>query len=90
MGAVLLGWMTLVYFVVSELIIHPDADVRSLARRALVLSIVVWFVFDTGFSIFTGEINHALFNLPFISCLGGPLLVMAKTVNSDEEKKKKQ
>ena len=85
LGAVIMGWMTLMWFVL-KLAIHKDPEVRFAARTALVASTAVWFTFDTGYSIAIGEINHALFNVPFVSCLGIPLYFM---IQADKNSNKK-
>ena len=85
LGAVIMGWMTLMWFVL-RLAIHPDVTVRALARRALIASTIVWFTFDTGYSLAANEVNHAAFNLPFVTCLAAPLYIMT-TADSENDKK---
>ena len=88
LGAVLVGWMVLMYFVLYYLAIHPDATVRALARKALALSTISWFLLDTGFSIAVGELEHAAFNIPFVSGLAIPLYVMNASDVADPKKGK--
>lgn len=77
LGAVLVGWMVLLWGIL-ELAVNSDPHIRSSARRAIATSTAVWFVLDTGFSLATGEVEHALFNIPFVTFLGVPLLVMIR------------
>jgi hypothetical protein len=76
LGSVIVGWMVLMWFVVRNLAVHPDATVRAHARHAIMWSTAVWFVFDTGFSLATGELAHAAFNIPFVCGLAGPMYLM--------------
>ena len=85
LGAVIIGWMSLMYFVL-ELAAHENAGVRASARKALIASTAVWFTFDTGFSIVTGELEHAAFNLPFLGLLAVPLYTMSTSDNGQEKK----
>lgn len=69
LGAVILGWAVLLLAVVH-------LGIGSGDRRwwwAVVASLGVWFVTDTGFSLAVGNWQHALFNLPFAVVLGIPL-----------------
>ena len=70
LGAVILGWVVLI-----------AAVVRLGARSglegwwgAVSLSLVVWFVADTGFSLAVGSWQHALFNAAFAVVLVPALL----------------
>ena len=85
LGAVLIGWMVLLWFV-TDLAIYQDAAVRATARRSLAATVGVWFVVDTGFSLAIGEIEHAAFNLPFLSLLAGPIFVMMTNDALDTKK----
>lgn len=87
LGAVLIGWMTLFWFM-TDLAMHHDAAVRAIARRALATTVGVWFAMDTGFSVAIGEIEHAAFNLPFLSLLAGPIYVMMTNDMVDTKKRK--
>ncbi|CAB9510794.1 expressed unknown protein [Seminavis robusta] len=77
LGAVIVGWMVLMWFVLRHLAVHPDVTVRITARRAVTYSAAAWFFLDTGFSIAMGELEHAAFNIPFLSGLAIPLYVMS-------------
>jgi hypothetical protein len=87
LGAVLIGWMVLLACV-ADLAVHANASVRSKARFSMAVSVGFWFVWDTGFSLTIGQWEHAVFNLPFLSFLMGPLYVMM--CNDDASEKKKE
>lgn len=77
LGAVICGWMVLMWFMV-ELAAGGNPTTRAVARRAIAVSTVVWFTLDTGFSLITGEVEHAVFNAPFAMLLAAPLYIMNK------------
>jgi hypothetical protein len=85
LGAVIMGWMALIWFMVDLATVEDYASVRAMARKGLAISTVSWFLFDTGFSLALGEVEHAAFNLPFVTLLGVPLYRMH--VHDVEEKK---
>jgi len=85
-GAVIAGWMVLLLFVVG-FAASPDRDTRAAARRAMALSVTIWFTLDTGFSLATGEVEHAAFNLPFMSLLAVPLYIMTNSDTVDDKKR---
>jgi hypothetical protein len=78
LGSVLVGWMSLIGSMIDLAADEKDVAIRATARRSLILSTAIWFVLDTGFSIVMGEVQHALFNTPFVTLLGVPLYVMHK------------
>lgn len=71
-GAVIAGWMALTMVIVRG----PLRDERPWAWRAVALSITVWFVLDTGLSLVTGWISHAMFNVAFTVAIGVPLVLL--------------
>jgi hypothetical protein len=75
LGAVLIGWMVLLA-AMADFAVHQDRSVRSQTRSSMARSVAFWFVWDTGFSLATGEWQHAAFNVPFVTLLMGPLYVM--------------
>jgi hypothetical protein len=85
LGCVLVGWMVLIWSVVRNLAVHPDAAVRAHARQAILWSTGVWFVFDTGFSLATGEYSHAAFNVPFVSGFAVPMYIMETSDACDDD-----
>jgi hypothetical protein len=78
LGSVIVGWMSLIGSMVDLAAYQEDAAIRATGRRSIMRSTVTWFVFDTGFSLVVGEVNHALFNIPIATLLGTPLYVMHK------------
>jgi hypothetical protein len=82
LGAVLIGWMILLA-AMADLAVHQDRSVRIQARSSMARSVAFWFVWDTGFSLATGEWQHAAFNVPFVTLLMGPLYVMMCNDNND-------
>jgi hypothetical protein len=81
LGAVLVGWMVLIISMVDLAAYEGDPTVRAMARRGLMLSVATWFLFDTGFSLASGEIEHAIFNIPFGTLIGLPLYIMHTNEN---------
>lgn len=72
LGAVLTGWMLTLHAVATAR--GPHGDLRRLAAVPL----AVWFVLDTGLSLRVGQWQHAVFNLGFVTLLGGALLADAR------------
>lgn len=70
LGAVMLGWATLMLWVICG----PFRRAESGAWGMLSVSLLVWFVPDTAFSLWTGFWQNALFNLLFAICYAIPLL----------------
>lgn len=68
-GSVIVGWMVLLAAVVAG----PLADGEPWAWPAVVASIGVWFVLDTGASLALGFWTHAVFNVGFLVLIGVPL-----------------
>ncbi|KAG7338963.1 hypothetical protein IV203_016239 [Nitzschia inconspicua] len=86
LGSVLVGWMSLIGSMVELAAAENDASIRAKARRSLMMSTGIWFLFDTIFSLGMGEVAHAMFNIPFATLLGGPLYVMHKNDTVDKNK----
>lgn len=93
LGSVIVGWMLSLYSLLemcalkrhdSTINHHGNYAVRRSARRGLFLSAIIWFLFDTTFSIVVGECNHALFNIPFVMLFIVPLQVMHRYDVEDE------
>ena len=70
LGSVLVGWMLLVAAVAAG----PLRSGEPWAWPALAVSVGVWFLLDTGFSLAMGSWQHAAFNLGFLAALGVPLV----------------
>jgi hypothetical protein len=69
LGAVLAGWSSMMISVVRG----PLRDGSPWAVPALIRSLALWFVLDTGMSVVLGHPTHALFNLPIAVALALPL-----------------
>lgn len=70
LGAVMLGWGCILLFIVL-------GPLRRGSREALMmvtLSVGLWFVFDTLFSLWSGFRQNALLNFVFFTFIGIPLL----------------
>ena len=73
LGAVILGWVVLLAALV---VLGTRSGLRGW-WGAVVASLVVWFVVDTGFSLLVGSWQHALFNLAFAAVLA-PVVALAR------------
>jgi len=76
LGAVILGWIALIFAVVRGPIRRRD----PWAWLAVFASLVFWFLVDTGFSLAVGEWEHAVFNVGFAIALAIPLLSIRKSI----------
>lgn len=72
LGSVIVGWMTLLGFVTAG----PFQRRELWSWFALLSSVVVWFLLDTGMSLALGWNTHALFNVPFALALATPILAL--------------
>jgi hypothetical protein len=70
LGGVLCGWALLLYQLA-----RPEIFNESI-RRQMLLSVVVWFVLDSGGSIFAGLPLNAVGNLGFLLLLLVPLTAL--------------
>ncbi len=78
LGAVMIGWMTALWLLVALLFGQPDRRVWTI----LTLSIGVWFVLDTGFSVWIGVLAHAVFNVPFLVLFALPLVAIYQQIDN--------
>ncbi len=69
LGAVIIGWMVTFMSLLVGAFQYPQ---RS-TWRTLTLSVVVWFVVDSGFSVAIGVMPHAIFNIGFLILFAIPL-----------------
>jgi hypothetical protein len=69
LGAVLIGWMLLLLAVV----LGPLRRRERWAWNAVTLSMTLWFLIDTTFSLLIGSPAHAVFNVPFAVAIGVPM-----------------
>lgn len=69
LGAVLVGWM-LTFMCLLTWSFRPD---NRPAWNTLAVSVIGWFVIDTGYSLYAGVIAHVLFNCAFLVLFAVPL-----------------
>jgi hypothetical protein len=72
LGAVIIGWMVLTFIVARG----PLRRREPWSWMAVAVSIGVWFVVDTGFSLAVRQVEHALFNVAFLVAIAIPLTVL--------------
>lgn len=70
LGAVIIGWM------VTLMSILLTAFHQPFAWRTLTLSIGLWYLIDTGFSLYLGSVAHAVFNTVFLGLFAVPLAAL--------------
>ena len=68
-GGFLLGWGVLIWFLSGE--IYEAAP--TAIRKAVLVSLVSWFLLDTAGSILSGNASNAFFNLLLLTVATGPL-----------------
>ena len=69
LGAVIIGWMVMLMSILMTAFRRGERE----AWQTIVLSMVIWFVVDSGFSIYIGVIEHAIFNVIFMILFAIPL-----------------
>jgi hypothetical protein len=69
LGSVMLGWMIVVLFILLGAFRRGERG----AWNAITLSIVIWFVLDSGYSVYTGFVGNAIFNAAFLVLFAIPL-----------------
>ena len=74
LGAVIVGWMA----IIGAIVVIPLRRRESWAWWAIVISVAVWFVLDTGMSLILGFVGHALFNVAFAIGLAVPLAAIKR------------
>lgn len=79
LGAVIVGWMALTFVVARG----PLRRRETWAWNAVALSIGVWFVVDTGFSLIVGQVEHALFNVGFLVPIVVALAALRREMATD-------
>lgn len=75
LGAVMIGWMISICFILLTSFRRGERG----AWRAIALSIGVWFVLDSTFSIAIGFAANAVFNTGFLLLFALPLAVTYRT-----------
>lgn len=69
LGAVLIGWMV----TILSVLMSGFRQKQRAAWRTLLLSILIWFAIDSGFSLLIAVPAHALFNTLFLALFALPL-----------------
>jgi hypothetical protein len=72
LGGVLAGWSALLYWLVQG----PIPDNMPGAKRAFIVSVLVWFALDTTGSLASGWWENAVLNLLLLTGLLLPMIVM--------------
>ena len=88
-GSVIIGWMVVMYQMLKLCCLSPSKEIREMGRNSILLSTIAWFTFDTGFSIVINEYEHAAFNIPFVTLLIVPILLMKRYDTIDDNDKRK-
>ncbi len=78
LGAVMIGWMLLILRVLLGSFRRGERE----AWDMIALSMVVWFVVDTGFSLSMGFWENALFNTAFFISFAIPLAATYRTFHA--------
>lgn len=71
-GGVFASLCAMIYFVIAPLVERGDQT----ARRGYIISIVIWFIIDSGGSIAAGVPANAAFNILFLALFLGPVLAL--------------
>lgn len=66
LGAVIIGWM----ITILSMLRYPFGQQQW---NTLTLSISMWFVIDSGYSLYAGVAAHAVFNVVFLMLFAIPL-----------------
>jgi len=74
LGAVILGWMVMTFMVARG----PLRRREPWAWTAIAVSIGLWFVVDTGFSLVVGQVEHAVFNVAFLAPIAVALAALRR------------
>lgn len=69
LGAVIVGWMTTLMFLLIGPFQRPQREIWN----TLTASILIWYVVDSGFSVVIDVIPHAIFNTGFLILFAVPL-----------------
>jgi len=70
LGAVVAGWGIILAFIAQE----PFKKKEKWAWKSIVLGLSIWFITDTGFSIYYKAYNNALMNTLLFILVGLPLI----------------
>ena len=78
LGGVLIGWGTLMFFLVRHL--FPSNEVSL--RKVLLASVISWFVFDSAGSCLAGFPGNVILNVGFLIVFVPPLVFVKRSVTS--------
>lgn len=79
LGAVLVGWMLTFMCILLWSFRPGNRD----AWNTLVVSVVGWYIIDTGYSLYAGVMAHAVFNTAFLVLFAVPLAATYRYVRTD-------
>ncbi len=79
LGSVLIGWMVLILRVV----VGPFRRGERAGWDMIALSMAVWFVVDTGFSLASGFWENAVFNTLFFAAFAIPLAATYRAFHTE-------
>lgn len=72
LGAVIIGWMvTIMALLISSFPTQPRNT-----WNIITLSVVTWYIIDSGFSLVIGSLAHVLFNTGFFVLFAVPLIAL--------------
>jgi len=74
LGGVMVGWATLMYFVLAGPIARGDVELV----RPLMISVGVWFVVDCTGSLLAGLPGNVVLNVGFLALFLPPLLALSR------------
>lgn len=77
LGAVMVGWMVALLFLARR--------VGREAWQAITVSVVVWYVIDTGFSLYSGYAANAVLNTVLMVAFAVPLIVLYRGLDRRRE-----
>jgi hypothetical protein len=74
MGSVMVGWGALIFMLVRKL----NVDDAKETCRMIAISVLLWYVPDTAFSLYSGFWQNAVMNTGFAVLYAVPLLALRK------------
>ena len=73
-GATVAGWGLLVALIAR----YPFRERQTWAWKAIVYSLLLWYVFDTGISLYFGVTFNAIFNTLLLILIAPPMIATKK------------
>lgn len=77
-GGVMAGWGALLWLVSA----HGFQADPAFARKAILTSVITWFLADSTASVLAGAPLNALFNVPFLLAFTMPIMRVPKTATA--------